>query len=84
MEIQPWYFLSLFVFLPYFPQFIEKLNILFFGLLLSYYPFIRLGAWTAEKVALKREIVFVAVIIQVLYLLLIFDWRRKLLLLKKK
>lgn len=64
MEIQPWYFLSLFVFIPFFPEFIEKLNILFFGLLLSYYPFIRFGDWTAQKVALKREIVFITVLIQ--------------------
>jgi len=77
MEIQPWYFLSLFVFLPYFPQFIEKLNILFFGLLLSYYPFIRLGDWTAEKVLQKREMVYLAAAIQAGYLLFYYLRKRK-------
>lgn len=64
MEIQPWYFLSFFVFLPYFPQFIEKLSIIFFGLLLSYYPFIRFGDWTVQKVLMKHEIIFVAIFLQ--------------------
>ena len=77
MEIQPWYFLSLFVFLPYFPHFIEKLNILFFGLLLSYYPFIRFGDWTAKTVVLKREIIFIALFIQLGYLLLGYLRKRK-------
>lgn len=72
MEIQPWYFLSLFVFLPYFPIFIGNLKILFFGLLLSYYPFIRFGDWNAEKVALKREIIFVFLAIQIGYLVFTF------------
>ena len=76
MEIQPWYFLSLFVFLPFFSGFIEKLNILFFGLLLSYYPFIRFGDWTAQKVELKREIVFVAVFLNILYFLYGFIWKK--------
>jgi hypothetical protein len=77
MEIQPWYFLSLFVFLPYFPTIIERLNIIFFGLLLSYYPFIRFGDWNAEKVVLKREIVFVTLYIQIAYLILIYLRKRK-------
>ena len=77
MEIQPWYFLSLFVFLPFFSGFIEKFNILFFGLLLSYYPFIRFGDWTAKTVMLKREIVFIAVIVQGIYLLFYYMRRKK-------
>ena len=78
MEIQPWYFLSLFVFIPFFPVFIKKLNILFFGLLLSYYPFIRFGDWTAQKVALKREIVFIAILIQGVFLVTRYLYKRKL------
>ena len=70
MEIQPWYFLSLFVFLPFFPQILEKLSILFLGLLLSYYPFIRFGDWTAKTVVLKREIVLIAALIQGGFLIL--------------
>jgi len=69
MEIQPWYFLSLFVFIPYFGGFIEKLSILFVGLLLSYYPFIRFGDWTTKTVAMKREIVYIFIIIELAYLL---------------
>ncbi len=77
LEIQPWYFLSLFVFLPFFSQFIEKLNILFFGLLLSYYPFIRFGDWTANTVSMKRDIVFIAFFINLLYLTLRYFWKKK-------
>lgn len=65
MEIQPWYFISLFVFIPFFPEIIGKLNILFFGLLLSYYPFIRFGDWTAKKVEMKHEIILISVFIQI-------------------
>ncbi|MCX6731217.1 MAG: hypothetical protein NTZ55_05195 [Candidatus Roizmanbacteria bacterium] len=77
MEIQPWYFLSLFVFIPFFPKFLEELSILFFGLLLSYYPFIRFGDWTAKTVALKREIVFVSLFIQGIFLLISYLRNRK-------
>jgi hypothetical protein len=77
MEIQPWYFLSLFVFLPFFPQVLEKLHILFFGLLLSYYPFIRFGDWTAAKVVQKREIIYVSLIIQIIYLIWIYLSKKK-------
>jgi len=72
MEIQPWYFLSLFVFLPYFFNVLEHLHILFFGLLISYYPYIRFGDWTAKTVALKHEIVLITVIIQGGYLLIYY------------
>jgi len=67
MEIQPWYFISLFAFLPFFLQFIEKLDILFFGLLISYYPFIRFGDWTVQKADMKHQIVYVAVFLNILY-----------------
>lgn len=68
MEIQPWYFLSLFIFLPIFPELIEKLQVFFFGLLISYYPYIRLGGWdTAEKVNLKHQIIIIFLIINLFY-----------------
>ena len=58
MEIQPWYFLSLFVFLPFFPECMERLSLFFAGLLFSYYPYIRLGGWdTTDKVNLKHQII---------------------------
>ena len=77
MEIQPWYFISLFIFIQYFPQVLEKLNIIFLGLLLSYYPFIRFGDWTAQKVELKREIILVAIVLEGIYLLFYFLKRKK-------
>lgn len=77
MEIQPWYFLSLFVFLPFFSEFIEKLNILFFGLLLSYYPFIRFGDWTVNTVNMKRDIIFIAFFINSLYFTFAYFWKKK-------
>ncbi len=70
MEIQPWYFISLFVFVPYFPEFLEKLSILFFGLLMSYYPYIRLGIWTVDRIALKRELIFISLFICIIWQLL--------------
>lgn len=66
-EVQPWYFLNLFIFLPYFYPFISRLNIFFAGLLLSYYPYIRLGGWdTAEKVILKHNIIIIFLVINIL------------------
>lgn len=75
MEIQPWYFLSLFVFVPYFGRHIERLSVLFFGLLLSYYPFIRFGDWTAKTVGMKRELVFIFFALQLAYLSLSISLR---------
>lgn len=69
-EIQPWYFLNLFIFLPFFEQSINRLNIFFFGLLVSYYPYIRLGGWdSAEKITLKHWIIGVFLIVNIIYLL---------------
>lgn len=72
MEIQPWYFLSLFAFIPFFEMYIERFSVLFFGLLLSYYPFIRFGDWTAKTVAMKREVILTIAILQVIYLIYLF------------
>ncbi len=72
LESQPWYFLPLFIFVPFFPRILERSWILFFGLLVSYYPFIRLGAWTAEKVTLKHEILLVALVFQFVYWLITY------------
>lgn len=77
-EIQPWYFLSVFVFLPIFTKLIEKLNIFFAGLLFSYYPYIRLGGWdSVEKINLKHWIIFFGFLINIFYLIgvkLKFNW----------
>ena len=78
-EIQPWYFLALFAFLPFFPKLIEKLDIFFFGLLLSYYPYIAFGGWDkAWKVQIKHQIILVLFIINVVYLFFL-NWKERLL-----
>ncbi|OGK09223.1 hypothetical protein A2767_06790 [Candidatus Roizmanbacteria bacterium RIFCSPHIGHO2_01_FULL_35_10] len=70
-EIQAWYFLNLFIFIPFFVQSINRLNIFFFGLLTSYYPYIRLGGWDSfEKVDTKHWIIVFAAILNLLYLLI--------------
>lgn len=43
--LQPWYFLNLFLFIPYFKRDIEVIDIFMMGLLLSYFPLIRYGSW---------------------------------------
>lgn len=70
-EIQPWYFLNLLIFLPYFPRLITKLNIFFAGLLFSYYPYIYLGGWdTVDKIVIKHNIILTFGVINMLYLLM--------------
>lgn len=71
MEIQPWYFLVLFAFLPFFKNLILKLNIFFAGLLFSYYPYIRLGGWdTINKVNMKHDIILVFLTINIIFLVI--------------
>lgn len=58
-EIQPWYFLNLFIFVPIFPEIFKKIDIFLLGLLSSYYPYIMLGGWDKQyKVDLKHQIIF--------------------------
>ncbi len=72
-EIQPWYFLALFLFIPFYEEFIARLDIFFAGLLLSYYPYIFLGGWdTKAKVAEKHMIILVFFVINALYLLFVY------------
>lgn len=67
---QQWYFMALFIFLPIYPRFVAQLNILFLGLLLSYYPYIRIGGWAeASNVQLKNTIIFVSFAVTIIYLL---------------
>lgn len=57
-EIQPWYFLILFIFLPIFPNLIKKTELFLMGLICSYYPYIMLGGWDKQyKVDLKHQII---------------------------
>ncbi|EKE14269.1 MAG: hypothetical protein ACD_12C00600G0004 [uncultured bacterium] len=58
-EIQPWYFLSLFIFVPIFPGLFKYIDIFLLGLLCSYYPYIMLGGWDKpEKTIMKHQIIF--------------------------
>lgn len=67
-EVQPWYFLNLFIFIPYFFEFLRKWSLFFFGLLLSYYPYIFLGGWdTQEKVAMRGQIILAFFIANLIY-----------------
>jgi Gpi18-like mannosyltransferase len=57
-EIQPWYFLNLFIFLPFAPHLFEKFTIAITGLLLSYYPYVLGGEWgQGGDVGMKRNII---------------------------
>ncbi len=57
-EIQPWYFLILFIFLPVFPSLIKKIELFLMGLICSYYPYIMLGGWNSkDKIDLKHQII---------------------------
>lgn len=70
-EIQPWYFLNLFIFVPFFPKLFKKLNLLFFFLLMSYYPYIRFSQWNlVSSIELKHKIIFIGFII-----FLLFSWK---------
>lgn len=78
-EMQSWYFLAIFAFLPFFDQLIFRLNLFLAGLLISYYPFIRMGGWdTVEKVQLKHTIIFICVSLNLVYLAFIFLRRKSL------
>ena len=68
-EVQPWYFLSLFIFIPYFFELISSLQIFFFGLLLSYYPFVLYGTWgDAQNVMLKHNVIILFAMINLVVL----------------
>lgn len=70
-EIQPWYFLAVFAFLPFFENIVSQLNIFFVGLLLSYYPYVKLGGWdSVEKLQLKHIIIIIFLMINSVYFLL--------------
>lgn len=67
-EIQPWYFLNLFVFLPFFPNLIMYFSPFFTGLLLSYHPFVRQGMWSPDTIATKHYIMFVFFALNLAYI----------------
>lgn len=77
-EIHTWYFIALLGFLPFYESVINKLLILFLGLLFAYYPFIRLGSW--EKfygIPMKHLIIVCFALVNLLLFLLIPKWRKE-------
>ncbi|MDP3974494.1 MAG: hypothetical protein Q8P65_00715 [bacterium] len=68
-EIQPWYFLALFLFMTFFYNLVSKLNIFFAGLLFSYFPFIAYGDWgMGSNLKIKHSIIVIFFIINIIYL----------------
>lgn len=66
-EIQPWYFLNLFIVLPYFPKLFLYFMPSLTGLLLSYYPYVLGGEWgQGGNVEMKRQIIFCSLFVNVL------------------
>jgi len=63
--VQPWYFLSAFLFLPFYPKVVLHLNIFFVCLLLTYYPFIRFGNW--DQIWMKEFIIAFGFILNLIY-----------------
>ncbi len=68
MEIQPWYFLMLFSFIPFMENLVVGLNIFFAGLLFSYYPYVAYGGWDKPyKVAVKHDIIIAFAVLNLVY-----------------
>lgn len=68
MEIQPWYYLTLFVLIPFYTDLVVNWNIFLAGLMFSYYPYIRLGGWdTVEKVMIKHQIIAVFFLVNTIH-----------------
>lgn len=74
VEILSWYFINLLVFIPYYEKQISHLSLLFLGLLLSYYPFIRYGEWSKLGDFSVRHIIMVGFFVANLTILLIFRY----------
>ena len=66
-EIQPWYFLTFFVFLPYYAKYIRMFDIFFLALLLSYFPYIYYGSW--DDIWIKQVIIIGGFCLNIFYLL---------------
>jgi hypothetical protein len=76
-EIQPWYFLNIFVLLPFAPHIFEKCTIFFTGLMVSYYPYVLGGEWgQGGDVEFKRSIIMYSFLLNVVFLLMYFSYKR--------
>jgi hypothetical protein len=73
VEFQPWYILNLLLFIPLYPHFIQRMQIFFAGLILSYYPYVLLGEWdSAYKIQLKHQIIWVSLGLNLIYLAFVY------------
>ncbi len=78
-EIQTWYFIVILGFLPFYEELVTKFNVLFFGLLISYFPFIRFGVWeNFYGISLKHIIIVGFALINLILFILIPKWRKEL------
>ncbi len=67
-EIQPWYFLTILVLLPFYERFIQRASIFFSGLLFSYYPYVRFGEGSyANQIVLKHQVILIFFVFNVVY-----------------
>lgn len=67
VEIQPWYYLPILAFLPFYEKYIMAMSVFFAGLLFSYYPYVRFGEWTVENVYMKHQIFYISTIFGIAY-----------------
>ena len=58
-EMQQWYFLNLFLFIPIFFTLFKKSYLFFFSILVSYFPFILYGTWDSSALMLKNAIIVI-------------------------
>lgn len=72
-EIQPWYFLNLFIFLPFYKEFLMHFSLFFSGIVLAYYPFVRYGDWTNQTIVQKHTIIWFFFIANLIYYL----WKKR-------
>ncbi len=76
-EIQPWYFLSIFAFLPFFAEEISQFNFFLSGLLLSNYFFVRYGVLNEPvQLSLKTSLIFIFFVLNIGYLFFKYYVRR--------
>lgn len=84
-EIQPWYFIMLFGLMPFYAGLVYRLNIFFFGLMVSYFPYVRAGGWdrvigwtTEQKVFFKHGLITVFAALNAAYLFYVYVMKPRL------
>jgi hypothetical protein len=69
VELQIWYFLNLMIFLPYYQKAIENLNLLFFGMLMSYSPYIYMGA-SVNYLPERNAVIVSSIVVYLLFVII--------------